>query len=45
MYEEKRPILGGKETHFRRKRDLLYEEKRPILGEKQTYYRRKRDLF
>ena len=37
--------VRGKETHFRRKRDLLYEEKRPILGEKQTYYRRKRDLF
>jgi hypothetical protein len=45
LQEEKRPIIGGKETYYRRKRDLLQEEKRPIIGGKETYNRRKRDLL
>jgi hypothetical protein len=28
MLEEKRPTIGGKETYYRRKRDLIYEETR-----------------
>ena len=37
--------MGGKETYYMRKRDLLQEEKRPVTGGKETCYRRKRDLL
>ena len=36
LYEEKRPIMGGKENYFRRGENVLYEEKRPIIGGKET---------
>jgi hypothetical protein len=41
----KRPITEGKETYYRRKRDVLQKEKRPITEGKETYCRRKRDLL